>query len=183
MSAGEPVRRQDSSPLGQEFPQRVTLYIRDNVPAALTDTIQWYLDRLARLEEAGSIAAYRVEQWPPCTTGPEKINSDGHSRQELVATFEKWATEHGCSLEPAFEMKTVTSSLSDRNIRAEQISVPLLTLVLYENGDINGIAPCSHGDQTYTVENCITALETDGLDVFPQAPLEQGRRTTPGGQD
>jgi len=124
---------------------RADLYLRDGIPAALVDTIEVTISRVARLEETDAVAEYRVRQWPPAADG-DAGSGDGRScRRDRVGRFEEWASAQGCSLEPGFEVRAVTAGMIGRAADYERVSVPLLTLAYYESGELTGVAPYSDG--------------------------------------
>lgn len=156
--------------------RRLELYLRDSYPPALAETIQNLRERCAQLETADVVDGYRVEQWPPCA--PSGDDAAGRSpRRELVSAFEEWAARHGYALEPAFYTQTVTSSMLEEDVRYEYTAVPLLTLALYEDGELRGVAPCTDGDRTYTVEDGLAALERERWNAFPASPGAQDAST------
>lgn len=173
-----PVNNATEQPTEADPPQqsgrRLVLYIRDSYPAALADTIQTILERCDQLEAAGTLDGYRLEQWPPCTnTGESTLAEPQPSRREQVATFETWAVDNGYTLKPAFHTQTITASLLSQDVQYEHTSVPLLTCALYEDGELNGVAPCSDGDRTYTVNDGLAALEAEAIPAFPEKPAPQ----------
>lgn len=169
MSSGEPPRRRTDPGAGRDSCRRVDVYVRDDVPAALAHRVHDVLRRLARLSETGTIGTYRVEQWPPrVTVLDEDCPDDRSSRRALIARFEEWADRQGYSLGPAFRTRTVTVSMSGRNVRVERHSVPLVTLALYQGEELIGVVPCADGDRHCTVDACIETLESAGWATFPR---------------
>jgi hypothetical protein len=84
----------------------------------------------------------------------------------MVSTLETWAERRDCTLEPAFRRESVTPIHAPESTY-DRIRVPLITLLVYEQEELVGVAPCSDGDHVHTVDDCLTALETGGnADVF-----------------
>jgi hypothetical protein len=177
-----PANTATEQPIGADAPQqsgrRLVLYICDRYPAALVDTIQTVRERCDRLEAAGTLDGYQLEHWPPCTTGDHTLTDRQPSRREQIATFQTWAADNGYTLEPAFHTQTITSTLLSQDVRYEHVSVPLVTLALYEDGELTGVAPCSDGGRTHTVNDGLAALEAAAFNAFPEPPTVQDAAST-----
>jgi len=178
-----PANKATDQPIGAGSPpqsgRRLVLYIRERYPAALADTIQTIRERCAQLEAAGTLDGYQLEHWPPSTsTGEHTLAEPQPSRREQVATFETWAADNGYTLEPAFHTHTITSTLLSQDVRYEHVSVPLVTLALYDDGELTGVAPCSDGGRTYTVRDGLAALEAAAFTAFPEPPAAQAAVAT-----
>ena len=157
--------------------RRLELYVRDRYPAAVDDTIRLLLQRCSRLQSTGVVDSYRIKRWPP-RVGSADVADGQPRRRDLVAEFREWAAEHGYGLEPAFSAQTVTSSMVERDVQYEYTEVPLFALALYEDDELRGVAPCSDGDRTYTVDDGLTALEREQCGAFPEAPPRGAAATT-----
>lgn len=162
--------------------RRLELYIRDSYPAAVSETIHTIRERCTRLDTQNVVDDCRIDHWPPCTpASTTDLAAEQASRHDRVTLLQAWAADNDYSLEPAFDTHTVTSSLLDRELSYEHISVPLLTLVLYDDDEVCGVFPCTSEHRTYTVDDGITALETKGADAFPDvldepaAPASNGQ--------
>lgn len=46
------------------------------------------------------------------------------------------------------------------------IQVPIACLAVYEDDELCCVAPCSDGEQTYSVEQCLAAIEAELTDPF-----------------
>ncbi|WP_436344894.1 HTH domain-containing protein [Natronorubrum sp. FCH18a] len=160
--------------VGQQENLKVNCYIRSTVPTAIAETIDTIVERLQRLCDHGHITNCQVSPWPPEYHAATETNETHEStRQELVAEFNRWAKQDRYSLEPAFrQQETPPSPLGPAELR-EQGRVPLVALALYEDGTttdtktLRGVIPYSEqsptGDkQTYTVDDWLTAVETEG---------------------
>lgn len=79
----------------------------------------------------------------------------------MFSTLEAWAERRDNTLEPAFRRRTVTS-IHAPDETYDRVQVPLITLLVYEAGNLVGVAPCSDGERVHTVDDCLTALETGG---------------------
>jgi len=150
---------------------RVDCYVRSNVPTAVSERLTALLERVRTLEETGTLADVQVSQWPA-----ERAigDTDQPTREELVAEFDEWATEHGYSLEPGFCRQQIDLSPLGIDDPSETIRVPLVALVFYDDADesMQGIVPCTnsdHGDgkRTYTVHEWLTAVERHASEASP----------------
>jgi hypothetical protein len=146
--------------------RRIECYVRES-PAAVTERVQSVCERLQTFREDDVIAEYQCKPWPP-DRGSAGGATDGtdSSRHEMVSTLETWAERRDCTLEPAFRRESVTPIHAPESTY-DRIRVPLITLLVYEQEELVGVAPCSDGDHVHTVDDCLTALETGGnADVF-----------------
>ena len=129
---------------------RVDLYVRRPVCGPRTTVI----DRLSALRTTGELADFSVTTWP------DEIVLTGDDRQdELLGTiegFEDWAADHGLSLRPPFETRTVSSLVGDSE---DVLTTPMLLAAAYDDGDLVGVYPCTDGTETWTVAAFLDALE------------------------
>ncbi|WP_049926272.1 HTH domain-containing protein [Halopiger goleimassiliensis] len=158
---------------------RVDCYVRPAVPAVITDAVTGVIDRLQHLDERDEIGDYRVDRWPPERHAVDDA-TEAATREDLVAAFECWASDHGRSLEPAFRRREVPTSplgLEDSNSR-ERVRVPIVALALYEDdgrepasrtdaSSLRWVVPHTDGkrpteDRTYTVTDWLAAVEATG---------------------
>lgn len=152
------------------FPQPMTdqhllqaeLVVRNSVPTAAVERVEEVADRLERLSAGDDLSAVDVDQWPL----EHGHALDARSRRDLLDDLRSWADRHDYSLEPAFRSRTVTQSMIDEQPTVERLSVPLVTLLVYEEGDLVWVAPCTDGDDVHTVEDCLRRFESnEGLPI------------------
>ena len=111
---------------------RIDCYVRASVPGPLVETVDAVVGRLERLREREQIAAYRVTDWPP----EHHIGSESGvgTRDDLVTEFERWASRHGYSLEPAFRRRERPTTYGWGACDGrEQVRVPLVALAVYDD--------------------------------------------------
>ncbi|NUB91512.1 hypothetical protein HT576_10850 [Haloterrigena sp. SYSU A121-1] len=170
MSAGEPA---PSSAVALESADlRIDCYVRSGVSAPIAEIVDGVVGRLESLCEAGRIDEYRVSGWPPETGA-----ASAPSRGELVAAFERWADRNGCSIEPGFRRRErPTSPLGTESAAArERVRVPVVALALSADGDVTdpaalrGVVPYTErpntaDERTYTVDEWLSAVESDAAD-------------------
>jgi len=124
------------------------------------------IDRVSALASGGGLDDFDVQTWP------DKVVYSGHTqRSDIVETYETvsaWADEHDRAVEPPFERQTVTSLVG----RTEEIlTLPVLCLTVYEDGELRGVFPNQDGDRTCGIMDFLDAYEStgdlDAIDVVP----------------
>ncbi|MFB6150858.1 MAG: HTH domain-containing protein [Haloarculaceae archaeon] len=119
--------------------------------------------RLGEFRAAGTIAEFTVRTWP------DEVVLTGHTEDDRVVeafeAFRAWADDHGVSVTPPFERRTVTSLVG----RSEEVlTVPVLCLAVYDDG-LAGVYPCQDGDRTVGVTDFLDAFAEEGGVVEPGA--------------
>ncbi|MFA9418208.1 HTH domain-containing protein [Natrinema sp. HArc-T2] len=181
-----------AAPVDRQLELRVECYVRASVPAALTETIDDIVDRLHSLRESGTIADYQVTTWPPECQPIDSITEGEPTRDELVAEFERWAAQHDCSLEPAFQRQNVPLLEAATDDSIERVRVPVVALALYaddagaDTDSLCGVVPYTNGERTHTVTEWLMSTEpNEGTDGTPMTgneqstPLETGTESQP----
>jgi hypothetical protein len=138
----------------------MTLRARTPVCGPRTDVV----NRLSRLRRDGRIAAFEVETWPD-----ELVLSETDGESPIVETFERfeqWATDRNLSVRPAFDVRTVSSLIGGRR---EILTLPMMSLSVSADDELVGVFPCTDGDRTWTVTDCLDAY-AEGVD--PLADVE-----------
>jgi hypothetical protein len=124
------------------------------------------IDRLSSLASKSGLDDFDVQTWP------DKVVCSEHTqRSDVVQTYETvrtWADEHDREIEPPFERRTVTSLVG----RTEEIlTLPVLCLTVYEDGDLRGVFPSRDSDRTCEIIDFLDALESTGdLDAVDAVP-------------
>lgn len=145
-----------SADSGFEAPagEGVRLALRLRPPVAGVSTA--LVDRLSRLRAEGVIEGFDVECWP------DEVSLSGGAHPEVVAAFrryERWAGRNGVSLRPAFDVRSVSPLVGARR---ELLVLPAACLAAYGDGELVGVFPCTDGDHTWTVEDCLDACARTG---------------------
>ncbi|WP_229504769.1 HTH domain-containing protein [Natrinema versiforme] len=151
---------------------RVEVFLRHCADADIVEHLKETAARSRRLEERVGPADVRVETWSPVCPALEELDDAGPSVSLTVDAFRSWADREGYAL-CAFDRRETPSMLDRR--RAVHIRVPTACVAVYEDDDLQCVAPCSDGDRTYTVEDCLTALEAGRTEPF----ADRDERTEP----
>lgn len=140
----------------------MTLRTRTPVCGPRTDVV----NRLSSLRASGRIAAFEVQTWPD-----ELVLSEAAMTDPIIETFERfeaWADERGLSVRPAFDVHTVSSLIGgDREI----LTLPMMSLEVTVEDELVGVFPCTDGDRTWTVEDCLDAY-TAGVDPLADVDVD-----------
>ncbi|WP_336336987.1 HTH domain-containing protein [Haloarcula brevis] len=146
----EEMQRSDNESVGGEL--AVQLWSRRPVCGPRTTAI----DRFTELAAAGVVDDFEVQTWP------EEVPVDPESEHgEVLATidrYEQWAQERGLSLRPPFETRTSSLLVGGST---EVLRLPMIAVAVYADGDLAGVYPCSDGERTWSVTDCIDALTAD----------------------
>lgn len=145
---------------------RVEVFIRKCAPPDVIDTLRETVARSRRLEGRDGTTDVRVKTWGSVRPAIEALSDSGPSVSLTVDAFQSWADREGYTLRPAFE-RHETSGRYGRGATAEEIRVPVVCVAVYEDDDLECVAPCSDGDRTYTVQECLEALEDGLTEPFP----------------
>lgn len=128
----------------------MVLWTRRPVCGPRTDVI----DRLSRLDSVGDVAAFDVQTWPG------EVVLDEHTEHTTVVerfeAFRSWAADRGLTITPPFERRAVTSLVGQQR---EVLTVPMMCLAVYEDGDLRGVYPCSDGERTWRVTDALDSYE------------------------
>lgn len=143
----------------------VELFLRTQAPSDVVERLHELTDRVRRLAADDTVTDVRVRTWTSVRPALEELSDTGRSVTQTVDAFRSWAEQHDCTLRPGFEQRETTSMVSRRS--ATELQVPIASLAIYEGETLQCVAPCSDGERTYTVDDCVTALETDRADLVP----------------
>lgn len=144
---------------------RVELFLRNHGSAAVVDPLRRVVARARRLEDEIG-ATVRVETWASVRPAIEELSDSGTSTSLTVDAFRSWAEREGYTLRPSFERHETPSMLGQC---AVEIRVPNVCVAVYEDGDLQCVAPCADREnekRTYTVERCLDALEAGVTEPF-----------------
>lgn len=91
---------------------------------------------------------------------------------DMFGAIERWATEHGYELAPAFETYAADESAAGHHQRV--VNLPIMCLVIYHGENIEGIVPCSTDNRIYTVRDGLTLFGTEHRLVLKTSADEAG---------
>jgi hypothetical protein len=142
---------------------RVELRVRSHTSGGAHEQHRELIRRLHHLEEAGAIESVTVEAWGTSVEIPVDGVQDEPANDvlEQYAEFEAWAEQNGHTLEPAFRTRTASSLLSEESW--EEMIFPMFCLAVYDGDDLKAVFPCADAEGVQTVEDCLTQLETRGV--------------------
>lgn len=143
---------------------QIEVFLRTDASAAVVEPLRETVTRARRLEKRDMIADVAIKTWAPVRPALEELSDSGPSVSRTVDTFRSWADGEGYTLRPAFDRHGTISLLGHQPVT--EIRVPTVCVAVYEDDDLQCVAPCSDGDRTYTVEECLTALEAGVTEPF-----------------
>lgn len=133
--------------------EAVTMTLRTRSPVCGARTT--VIDRLGRLRATDAIEDFTVRTWPD-----EVVLSAVADHDPAVATFERletWADDHGVSVRPAFDVRTLSTLLGRER---ELLTLPMMCLTVSAADELVGVFPCRDGDgRTWTIDDCLNAYE------------------------
>lgn len=140
---------------------RAELYARSLLPDGHMRQQADVIDRLEALSEEDVFDDVSVhvigKQMPP--TPAETRTDMGLFALNRVAVFKKWAKRNDCSLEPAFDVRTVDSAMTGERYRA--LVFPSQLLAEYSGSKLRCVTPHTKGSETVSVTDRIEMLERD----------------------
>lgn len=138
---------------------RAVLRVRTLAPYGFSETQTEIMDRLQTLREDGPITELDIDVWG-ATMGADRSDDSAVSpERQRVAEFEQWATDHDCTLRPAFDRRT-SSSLLEQDDPKQIIVLPLICLGIYEERTVQAVYPHVDREEVYTIHDGVEALES-----------------------
>lgn len=135
----------------------VALFVRSLSP---TETpAASHVERVRDLAEAGRVETASVAVWGREIelSARARRTQAGQCVLDRVADFRAWADERGVSMEPFFETRERSSSLTGEEFAA--LRLPVCCLAEYADGELAHVAPYSTGEAI-----CSVADRLDWLD-------------------
>ena len=148
-----------------ELTRRVELRVREHAPTPVLERVDTVHSRLLELESSGVIDDLRTETWAGRQSRTAGIVGD--TPAAVVDAYRAWASDVGCSLEPAFGRREATSMISAAS--CTEYVVPVVTVAVYDGDRLECVAPCTDGEETVTVEDCLDALAAEADDLLGAA--------------
>lgn len=141
----------------------VALFVRSLSP---TETpAPHHVERVRDLEDAGRVTDASIRVWGHEVALSSRTHHGGPETFVLdrIADFRAWADEHDVSMEPFFDSREVSASLTGEEYAA--LRLPVTCLAEYEDDKLVHVAPYSTGDAICSVADRLHALaESPGPD-------------------
>ena len=137
-------------------PTTVSLEVcmRTLLPAEVQARQREVLDRVEALAADGVVDDVAVPWWSDRVCPPEEDSPLGSSCPEVVRDLLAVADDRDLTLAPYFE-RHARLGRGD----ADALVLPVTALVVRDGDSIVGLYPIAHEGRTYTVEDCLVALE------------------------
>lgn len=148
----------------------VDLYLRAEPQFGVEKQKETVIDRLSELEREGKIDGFHVYIWGReiRPTGPLEGTDYHQTVLTSLGEFEEWLRERGASVDQLFKRREIESNIVGEAYTV--ISLPMMCLAVYDDGELSGVYPCYDTDGTHTVGDCLSDLEaadstvaTDGV--------------------
>ncbi|EMA12759.1 MULTISPECIES: HTH domain-containing protein [Haloarcula] len=159
---------------------RAELYVRSLLPDGHTQQQAAVIDRIKRLSDTDVLSDFSVQ-----VIGRQIPSTPAEARTELglfalnrVSVFQEWAKRNKCSLEPAFQVRSVDSEMSGEQYRA--IVFPVQLLAEYTGSELRCVTPHTADGETVTVMDRLTMLE--GEEELALSSLERASAARPPAQ-
>lgn len=119
-----------------------------------------FVDDLEALDAQDAIEGYEVAMWNDHVPveSDHDLTEKERAVRERVGEVRVWADEHGYDL-PAFSRTTELGAVPGRDRPTVEATVlPLATLMGFEDGDLEWVAPYSDGDEHVSVQDRLDEL-------------------------
>lgn len=129
--------------------------MQSHIPGGAREGQQDVVDRLRRLEEAGTIESVPIEVWgTPVALPTAGCHHDPETEVlEKVAELEASGDQSGHTLEPAFRKRTASSL--DPDEMWDEVVIPVICMAVYDGDDLQTVFSCSAPDRVQTVKECL----------------------------
>jgi hypothetical protein len=138
---------------------RIELYVRSLLPTGAHQRQEAVIERLERLDAEDEIESFSVIVW-----GKQIARESAGARTEegeyilnRVAEFKQWALSNNVSLESFYQRQTVENESSDEAVNA--LTLPVMGLAEYEDGELRHVAPCTDGDTVHAITERLDRIE------------------------
>ena len=159
---------------------RAELYVRSLLPDGHTQQQAAVIDQLQGLSDADVLSDITVQ-----VIGRQIPATPAEARTELglfalnrVSVFQEWAKRNDCSLDPAFQVRSVDSEITGEQYRA--LVFPIQLLAEYDGAKLRCVTPHAVDGETVTVRDRLTMLEEENESTF--VSLERASAARPSAQ-
>ena len=136
-------------------PLELDVYMRAFVPDAAQRRQEAMLERMRELSDRGKVDDVSVSRWSSQVCVSPGLEHDAADGAEAYRELRDAAAGTDLSIEPFFRERRGASE--DRRV----VSLPVLCVAVRRGDEITGIFPCSAEDGTYSVADCLDALEAE----------------------
>jgi hypothetical protein len=139
--------------------KRIELYVRSLLPDGAYGRQEAVIERLDRLDADDEIEGFSVIVWGKqiARDSAGAHTEEGRYILNRVAEFKQWALSNNVSLESFYQKGTVENETSDETYEA--ITLPVMGLAEYEDGELVHVAPCTEGETVHTITDRLDRIE------------------------
>lgn len=150
----------------------IELYVRSLLPTGAHERQEAVIDQLQRLDREDRIGDFSVIVWGKqvARDSAAAYTEEGQYILNRVAEFKQWSLSNNVSLESFYQTTTVDNEVTENSYTA--ITLPVMGLAEYVDGELQHVAPCTSGDIVHTIMDRLERLENGE----PSA-LEQERQS------
>lgn len=157
-------------------PRTAELFVRTLAPSGARETQERVVERLVELERRGAVDEVDLTVWGDavCMEGASARLGTGSHVAERLRAFRRWCEESGASLAPFFTWSAVDSSITGECY--DRVVPPHRCLAVYRNDAVVDVYPSRRGDETWSLEDGLRALERRAkvVDASTTVPEEVG---------
>jgi len=136
------------------------LYVRSLLPDGALSRQEAVIGRLEDLEARGRIEDFTVIVWGKriARSTAAAHTAEGEYILNRVAEFKSWALGNNVSLESFYDTQAVDTDVTDETYTA--ITLPVMGLAEYQDGELRHVAPCTEDDVVHTIMDRLEQLES-----------------------
>jgi len=144
---------------------RVVLHVRSLNPGSADLSQDQVIRQLEGLDESGVVDEFEVDVWGRrvALASAGARTTAGRRALARYALFKQWADENDRSINSFFDVRKVDIRFTGEEYTA--VVFPEMALAEYEREELRHVAPCTDGEDVYTVTDRIDAIEAqNGLE-------------------
>jgi len=136
---------------------RVELFVRSLSPAGVSQQQDHVIGQLQALENDGRIADLSIYVWGDrLAPDTAHLTEHGEFLLDRLTAFERWERATGASLDAFGWRDSSTTMATEQSI--DVISLPLLGLAEFVDGELRHVAPCARDGAVHSVRDRVAAL-------------------------
>ena len=135
------------------------IFVRSLAPTTGLERQRALISQLDRMESEGLIEGYDVHVWGDAVSFDSALaeTETGRGVRSQVAGFQQWALAENVSVQPFFDRKEQSSSITGDEQTV--ITLPEITVAEYEGAELVGMAPHQSAGDTVSVQNYLDDVE------------------------